>query len=60
MHDDVKIIVNLSGRFDLRTGIKERLGEEFMQMIEKDGYIDIKGRKGTNLMLIRYCTVMYD
>jgi uncharacterized protein len=48
MYDDVKMIVNLSGRFDLRTGIKERLGEDFMQIIEKDGYIDVKDKKGTN------------
>ncbi|KAJ4749844.1 Alpha/beta-Hydrolases superfamily protein [Rhynchospora pubera] len=47
MYDDVKMILNLSGRFDLRTGVKERLGVEFMQIIEKDGYIDVKDRKGT-------------
>ncbi|XP_078167931.1 putative uncharacterized protein YDL057W isoform X1 [Carex rostrata] len=46
MYDDIKMILNLSGRFDLRTGIKKRLGEEFMQIIEKDGYIDVKDSKG--------------
>lgn len=59
MYDDIKMILNLSGRFDLRTGIRKRLGEEFMQIIEKDGYIDVKDRKGINIMLVRYSTSMY-
>ncbi|GJN15073.1 hypothetical protein PR202_gb01962 [Eleusine coracana subsp. coracana] len=46
MYHDVPIIVNISGRFALERGIDGRLGKNFMQRIEKDGYIDVKNRKG--------------
>jgi uncharacterized protein len=49
-YDDVKMVLNLSGRFDLRAGIKERFGEEFMQKIEKDGFVDVKDAKGINII----------
>ncbi|KAI4344525.1 hypothetical protein L6164_011741 [Bauhinia variegata] len=41
-YHDVKTVVNLSGRYDLKVGIKERLGEDFMERIKKDGFIDVK------------------
>lgn len=46
-YDDVKMVLNLSGRFDLRVGVKERFGEELLQNIEKDGFIDVEDTKGT-------------
>ncbi|KAL8160871.1 hypothetical protein V2J09_012360 [Rumex salicifolius] len=43
---DVRAIVNLSGRFNMERGIAERLGEDFMERLNKDGYIDVeKGGK---------------
>uniref|UniRef100_A0A0D9V291 Serine aminopeptidase S33 domain-containing protein n=1 Tax=Leersia perrieri TaxID=77586 RepID=A0A0D9V291_9ORYZ len=42
IYDDVSMVVNLSGRFHLERGIEERLGKEFMDIIEKEGYIDVK------------------
>lgn len=51
-YDDVKMVLNLSGRFDLKVGVKERFGEEFMQNIEKVGFVDMKDEKGINIMLV--------
>ncbi|CAL4894616.1 unnamed protein product [Urochloa decumbens] len=45
-YSDVPSIVNISGRFALERGIDGRLGKNFMQRINKDGYIDVKNRKG--------------
>lgn len=45
-YSDVPIIVNISGRFALERGIDGRLGRNFMQRIAKDGYIDVKNKKG--------------
>jgi len=45
-YNDVPIIVNISGRFALERGIDGRLGRNFMQRINKDGYIDVKNKKG--------------
>lgn len=47
---DVQTVVNISGRYDLKTGVAERLGEDFMERIKKDGYIDVKCEKTGNLL----------
>lgn len=44
-HHDISTVVNLSGRYDLKKGIAERLGEDFMEIIKKNGYIDVKSQK---------------
>ncbi|KAL2945220.1 hypothetical protein RDABS01_022931 [Bienertia sinuspersici] len=49
---DVHTVVNLSGRYDLKKGISERLGEDYMERIKKDGYIDVVSQK-TGQMLYR-------
>ncbi|XP_028751606.1 uncharacterized protein LOC114711385 [Neltuma alba] len=38
---DIKTVVNLSGRYDLKTGVEERLGKDFMERVKKDGFIDV-------------------
>ncbi|XP_057761086.1 uncharacterized protein LOC130981512 [Arachis stenosperma] len=48
-YDDVKLVVNISGRCDLKIGVEERLGKGYMKRIKKDGFIDVKNR-----------SVMYD
>ncbi|KAH9603734.1 hypothetical protein KSS87_016042 [Heliosperma pusillum] len=49
-YHDVRTVVNLSGRYDLKKGISERLGETFMEKLKTDGYIDVKSKaKGTVL-----------
>lgn len=44
-YHDMRTVVNLSGRYDLKKGIAERLGEDFMERIKKDGYIDVECQK---------------
>ncbi|KAK9947985.1 hypothetical protein M0R45_003577 [Rubus argutus] len=46
-YPDIRTVVNISGRYDLKKGIKERLGEDFMQIIKKEGFIDVKNKKGS-------------
>ncbi|PPD80956.1 hypothetical protein GOBAR_DD22106 [Gossypium barbadense] len=45
-YQDIHIVVNVSGRYDLKRGIAERLGEDFMEIIKKDGHIDVKNKTG--------------
>jgi len=44
IYDNVRTIVNLSGRFDLKKGIEERIGEGSIDRINKEGYLDIKDK----------------
>jgi len=55
-YNDVPIIVNISGRFALERGIDGRLGRNFMQRINKDGYIDVKNKKRYKLSL---CDIVF-
>lgn len=48
---DVHRVVNISGRFDLKKGIEERLGNDFMERMKKDGFIDVMDKMG----LFIYC-----
>ncbi|XP_002893583.2 uncharacterized protein LOC9326896 isoform X2 [Arabidopsis lyrata subsp. lyrata] len=41
-YHDIRNVINLSGRYDLKKGIGERLGEDFLERIKKQGFIDIK------------------
>jgi alpha/beta superfamily hydrolase len=41
MYRDVSRIINMSGRFDLKRGIGDRLGNDYMQMINQHGFIDV-------------------
>ncbi|KAG4929599.1 hypothetical protein JHK82_046664 [Glycine max] len=40
-HHDIKTVVNLSGRYDLKAGLEERLGKDYLERIMKDGFIDV-------------------
>jgi len=46
MYHDVTAIVNISGRFALEQGIDGRLGKNFMQKIKKEGFIDVRNKRG--------------
>lgn len=48
VYNDVSTIVNLSGRFDLKKGIEERIGEGSIDRINKEGYLDVKDKSGMN------------
>ncbi|KAK6120412.1 hypothetical protein DH2020_045892 [Rehmannia glutinosa] len=45
-YHDIGVVVNVSGRYDLKRGIKERLGENFLEILKKDGYIVVNTRAG--------------
>jgi len=46
-YGDVRTVVNVSGRYDLNGGLELRLGKNFMEVIKKQGYIDIKDKTGS-------------
>lgn len=47
-YHDVQTVINLSGRYNLEKGIAERLGKDFLEMIKKDSFIDVKNRAGND------------
>lgn len=59
MHNDVPVVINLSGRFALERGIDGRLGKDFMQRIKKDGFIDVKDRTGEGLYNFSKCLNLF-
>ncbi|KAG2329724.1 hypothetical protein Bca52824_000904 [Brassica carinata] len=40
-YHDIRNVINLSGRYDLKKGIRERLGEDFLEKIKEQGFIDV-------------------
>ncbi|KAG2666025.1 hypothetical protein I3760_15G036400 [Carya illinoinensis] len=46
MFNDVSIIVNISGRFNLERGIEGRLGKDYLQRIKQNGFIDVRNKRG--------------
>ncbi|KAK7388205.1 hypothetical protein VNO78_23014 [Psophocarpus tetragonolobus] len=52
-YHDIKTVVNISGRYDLKAGIEERLGKHYMEKMRKDGFIDVK-RSGN----FEYCVTL--
>ncbi|XP_038880483.1 uncharacterized protein LOC120072143 [Benincasa hispida] len=45
-YKDVKIIVNVCGRYDMTKGIEKSLGENYEERMEKQGFVDIKDPTG--------------
>ncbi|KAL3535607.1 hypothetical protein ACH5RR_004068 [Cinchona calisaya] len=46
-YHDVPKVVNVAARFDLKRGIADRFGEDFLERIKRDGYIvDVKNKSG--------------
>ncbi|KAG9135597.1 hypothetical protein Leryth_002327 [Lithospermum erythrorhizon] len=45
-YHDILAVVNVSGRYQMDRGIKERLGEDFLERLKKDGFIDMKNEAG--------------
>lgn len=52
-YHDIPTVVNVSGRYDLKRGIKERFGEDFMETIKKEGFFDVQDKRG-NLLILLY------
>ncbi|KAL6881983.1 hypothetical protein ACP4OV_011455 [Aristida adscensionis] len=51
-YNDVAVVVNLSGRFHLEKGVEERLGKEFMDRINREGYIEVANKSGKILYTV--------
>ncbi|XP_042051017.1 putative uncharacterized protein YDL057W isoform X1 [Salvia splendens] len=45
-YHDIGAVVNVCGRYDLKSGLERRLGANFMETLKKDGYIDVKTKSG--------------
>ena len=45
-YHDVRTVINVSGRYDLKKGMVERFGEEFMEKLKEKGYVDVKYMSG--------------
>ncbi|XP_048572165.1 uncharacterized protein LOC125552605 isoform X1 [Triticum urartu] len=46
MYQDVSRVINISGRFDLKRGIADRLGGDYMERINQHGFIDVAQKTG--------------
>ncbi|KAI3827044.1 hypothetical protein L1987_01106 [Smallanthus sonchifolius] len=46
LHQDIKTVINLSGRYKIERGMEERLGKVYLERPKKDGFIDIKSKTG--------------
>lgn len=46
IYGGIDTVINISGRFALERGISGRLGKDFKQRIKKDGFIDVKDKRG--------------
>lgn len=56
-YHDIRTVINISGRYDLKSGIVDRFGEDIMQKLEINGYIDVKDEKGN---LLTFSTVYFE
>lgn len=45
-YNDVHTVVNIAGRFNLERGMEGRLGKDYLQRIKKDGFIDVRNKRG--------------
>jgi hypothetical protein len=55
-YHDIKTVVNISGRYNLKDGIQECLGKDYLERIKKDGFIDVKKSSG-KLFTQAYLTI---
>ena len=53
-YHNIHTVVNLSGRYDPKKGIEQRLGKDFIQRIKEDGFIDFKNKTGNLSNMIMY------
>ncbi|RLN19930.1 30S ribosomal protein S10, chloroplastic [Panicum miliaceum] len=46
MYHDIYKVINLSGRFNLKRGIGDRFGNDYMERINQHGFIDVEDTTG--------------
>ncbi|KAH7653867.1 Feruloyl esterase protein [Dioscorea alata] len=49
VYNDIPRVINISGRFNLKRGIEDRLGKDYMRRIKENGFIDVKDKSGAFL-----------
>jgi len=47
-YHDTKTIVNLSGSHDLKVGLENRFGKDFMERLGREGFIELKAESAGN------------
>ena len=56
-YDDVPLVINVSGRFHMERGIKERFGSDIFDRLERDGQVEVPrklpNRQMTTFMLTK-------
>lgn len=40
-YHDIRNVINLSGRYDLKKGIGERIGEDFLEKFKQQGFFHV-------------------
>ena len=51
-YHDVCMVVNASGRYDLKRGITEMFGQDCMKRLKDEGYVDVKYKEGDLLFSV--------
>ncbi|KAH7513137.1 hypothetical protein FEM48_Zijuj12G0164600 [Ziziphus jujuba var. spinosa] len=46
-YHDIHSVINVSGRYDLKRGFGDTWGEDYMQRIKEEGFIDVKNENGS-------------
>ncbi|XP_057447511.1 uncharacterized protein LOC130739274 [Lotus japonicus] len=44
-YNDIDTVINLSGRYDLKAGIQELVGKDYLERIRNVGFIDMKKKR---------------
>ena len=51
-YHDVHMVLNVSGRYNLKRGIDEYFGKDFFERIKKDGFFYVKDKTGNLLLCV--------
>ncbi|XP_076937229.1 putative uncharacterized protein YDL057W [Bidens hawaiensis] len=49
LYQDIRTVISVSGRYNMHSGLEDRLGKNYMERAKKEGFIDIKSKKGQAL-----------
>ncbi|CAL5340668.1 unnamed protein product [Camellia sinensis] len=51
-YHDIHTVVNVSGGYNLEKGIEKHFGKDFIERTKKEGYLDVKNKKGEVLFRV--------
>ena len=60
MYHDIKVVINISGRFALDKGMEGRLGKNFIKRVQDAGFIDVKDKSGNGCSSIGFCRCSFN